>query len=276
MGALSAVRSDDVRPVSCRLHRNHAYQSLPSSPNGKNVDLEIRRDTHTLTYAAIIAGGRRTESSEEGAADRPNISTFARGVCVTAESVADIKLMSHTGISAGEATLATLCARAAAAKKRGKMIPPGKPPAHARAMASSFAVPTMTAACAVANGTVTSTRACAHMAAGSRGQTAESAVRCPSRTCCREPSPQKSVCGKKRPSAPTQNPTRLLTSTCRASGEHQLAPRFRRAVLRAAGAGVTGSMGHISCLSTPTSAVKAWPMSAPTTPAPSAIATAVR
>eukprot|EP00966_Prymnesium_polylepis_P282074 6518178-Prymnesium_polylepis.1 len=76
------------------------------------------------------------------------------------------------------------------------MMPPGKPPAHARAIATSLAAPTFSAAAPVAHGADTLTTARAHMASGSPGHTSTSAVRPPSSTGCSEPSPQKRACGK--------------------------------------------------------------------------------
>ena len=55
---------------------------------------------------------------------------------------------------------AAACARGAAAKNNGKMIPPGNLPAHAKAMATSFATPTDNAAWADWNGTEGFTYAC--------------------------------------------------------------------------------------------------------------------
>ena len=72
---------------------------------------------------------------------------------------------------------------------------PGKPPAQARAMAASLATPTANAAPADGNGTPTSTSALAVIESARPGHTAESGVCCPSRTCCKLPSPQKSVWG---------------------------------------------------------------------------------
>mmetsp|Transcript_27507 Transcript_27507/g.92583 ORF Transcript_27507/g.92583 Transcript_27507/m.92583 type:complete len:319 (+) Transcript_27507:370-1326(+) len=226
------------------------------------------RDTHTPTYAAIIAGGSRTESSADPAAESPSMSAFASGVRVTAESVAVMRLITHTGISA-EGTMATrLCAIAAAAKKSGKMMPPGKPPAHARAMATSFAAPTWSAAAPVCHGELTLTTARAHIAAESPGHTSPRAVRPPSRTGCSEPSPQKRACGKYRPSTPTQSPTAPLTSTWRVRGPHH-----RRSTSHVSSAGATG---HIAFRRAATRSTKPRPMTAPPTPAPSAIAAKAR
>ena len=98
----------------------------------------------------------------------------------------------------------------AAAKKRGKMIPPGNLPAQASAMASSLATPTCIAAEAEANGTLGSTLAAAVSALSSPCFVAENAVACPSIAVWRLPSPQNMVCGKDMLSNPTHIPMSVL------------------------------------------------------------------
>lgn len=71
-------------------------------------------------------------------------------------------------------------ARGAAAKNSGKIIPPGNFPAQARAMASSFAIPTCVAAATLVNGNDGLTRATLISSSDSPCFVAENAVCWPS------------------------------------------------------------------------------------------------
>ena len=138
----------------------------------KNVADESARDAHTPTYEAIITGGKSTDSCDDADAERPSMNTVASGVRVTDAWVAAMRLITQTGMSAMGSKVVKTCATAAEAKKSGKMMPPGKPPAHARAMAQSLAAPTARAANGDANGWLTSTMAREVRLVGSPGQTA--------------------------------------------------------------------------------------------------------
>mmetsp|Transcript_40965 Transcript_40965/g.98786 ORF Transcript_40965/g.98786 Transcript_40965/m.98786 type:complete len:112 (+) Transcript_40965:388-723(+) len=93
------------------------------------------------------------------------MSTVANGVLVTDAWVAAIKHMTASGTTGEMLDVAELnneqvaCARGAAAKKSGKIMPPGNFPAQARAIEISFATPTCTAAEADAKGRLGFTRA---------------------------------------------------------------------------------------------------------------------
>ena len=102
--------------------------------------------------------------------------TVAIGVRVTDACVEAIRLITQTGMSACGRSVAKPCAVAAAAKKRGKMMPPGKPPAQASAIAASFAPPTASAADTLAKGCEGSAKACALSDGESPGHTAWSGV----------------------------------------------------------------------------------------------------
>ena len=87
----------------------------------------------------MMTGGSSSDNSAVAMAERPSMSALASGVRVTEACVAAMRLITRTGSSAVGNSAAKPCARAAAAKKRGKMMPPGKPPATASAMAVSLA-----------------------------------------------------------------------------------------------------------------------------------------
>mmetsp|Transcript_22011 Transcript_22011/g.32624 ORF Transcript_22011/g.32624 Transcript_22011/m.32624 type:complete len:143 (+) Transcript_22011:97-525(+) len=124
-----------------------------------------------------------------------NMRTVARGVLVTDACVAPIKQKTATGTKLDPITELHACTNGAAAKKRGKMIPPGNFPAHARAMEISFAIPTWTAADALSKGRDGLTLATLVSISDRPCLVAINAVFCPSTIICRLPSPQKSVCG---------------------------------------------------------------------------------
>ena len=75
-------------------------------------------------------------------ADKLKIKAVASGVLVTEACVAAIKQNTMTGNRFGPINVEHACANGAAAKNRGKIIPPGNFPAQASAIEISFAMPT--------------------------------------------------------------------------------------------------------------------------------------
>ena len=76
----------------------------------------------------------------------------AIGVLVTDACVASIKQNMATAIKFGPTNDEHACAKGAAAKDRGKIIPHGNFPAQASEMEISFAIPTWIAAAGLAKG----------------------------------------------------------------------------------------------------------------------------
>lgn len=128
-----------------------------------------------------------------------SINMVASGVLVTDACVDAIRDMTATGeTAAGKdmgSRLKAACARGAAAKKSGKIIPPGNLPAQARAMESNLALPTCAASHPVWNGMDGSTRATVVRAVDRPCLVAMNAVFWPSMAVWRLPSPQNIVCG---------------------------------------------------------------------------------
>eukprot|EP00554_Chaetoceros_debilis_P002829 CAMPEP_0194090438 /NCGR_PEP_ID=MMETSP0149-20130528/39027_1 /TAXON_ID=122233 /ORGANISM="Chaetoceros debilis, Strain MM31A-1" /LENGTH=92 /DNA_ID=CAMNT_0038774677 /DNA_START=188 /DNA_END=466 /DNA_ORIENTATION=+ len=89
-----------------------------------------------------------------------------------------MRLMTTTGNTSHPA--ANACAIGAAANINGNMIPPGKFPAHARAIATNFATPTCAAADAFSKGRDGLTLAKLVRKSAKPCFVAENAVRCPS------------------------------------------------------------------------------------------------
>ena len=150
---------------------------------------------YTAKYDATRQAGSITLSSVTAEAERLRIKAVARGVLVTEACVAAIVQITRTGRTEGVTKEAQACANGAAAKKRGKMMPPGNFPAHANAMAISLATPTCRAALDPAKGTDGLTRAAVVSKAGKPCLVAAKLVLWPSTIHCNDPSPQNRVCG---------------------------------------------------------------------------------
>mmetsp|Transcript_10986 Transcript_10986/g.19728 ORF Transcript_10986/g.19728 Transcript_10986/m.19728 type:complete len:166 (-) Transcript_10986:649-1146(-) len=107
----------------------------------------------------------------------------------------------------GRTAAINACDKSAPLESRGKMTPPGKPPAAAKAIATNFAIPTCNGAATPANGRLGSTRANAVMMAGMACGVAARGVHCPSTTHWSVPSPQNMVCGYRMLISPIANAT---------------------------------------------------------------------
>ena len=101
-----------------------------------------RRETYTPRYDDTKHAGSITLNSVVAEAVRLNIKAVANGVLVTEACVDAIRHITATGSTLGPMIEVVAYVKGAAAKKRGKMIPPGNFPAQARAMAINLARPT--------------------------------------------------------------------------------------------------------------------------------------